>query len=53
MTAYDTTPRFGREPVDGARVRCPLLPRGRGTAEKAGSGASRPTESFKLSGRPE
>ena len=53
MTAYDTTPPYGRGPGDGARVAAPLLPRRRETAEKAGSGASRPTESFKLSGRPE
>ena len=53
MTAYGTTPPHGREPRDDARVAPPLLPRRRETAEKAGSGASRPTESFKLSGRPE
>jgi hypothetical protein len=53
MTAYGITPPCGREPGDDARVAPPLLPRRRETAEKAGWGASRPTESSELSGRPE
>lgn len=53
MTAYDTTPPYGRGPGDGARVAAPLLPRRREIAEKARSGTSRPTEFFKLPGRPE
>jgi len=53
MTAYDTTHPYGREPGDGARVTPPLLPRRRETAEKAMSGASWPTGSFELPGRPQ
>jgi hypothetical protein len=53
MTAYGTTPPCGRRPGDDARVAPPLRPRLRETAEKAGSGASRPTESFTFSGRRE
>jgi DNA-binding CsgD family transcriptional regulator/tetratricopeptide (TPR) repeat protein len=51
--AYHSPPAYGSGPGDGPRVAPLLLPRGRPTAEKARSEASRPHESSELPGRPQ